>query len=193
MWFTENAWQPMLLLTLLGIGFGLVWYRRLQGRYLLVMVSCFALAGVTWVIENQIVTDKEKVHTSVMGITTSFQQRDLDKTVSYVSQRAQGLRFLIGYAYNHVEIKGMRVTDIEVELSNKNSRAKSRFRVNGILNALQGNYQGHQPTRWEATWQVEAGDWRMIDIIQLDPISGNVINDFAHLKDQLTDIFQGDR
>lgn len=191
MWLTENAWQPMLLLALIGMSLGMVWYRRLQKRYLAGMLVCFLLAGMTWFIEQQVVTEKERVHASVIGITSAFGDRDLDRTVSYVSQRAQDLRFLIGYAYNLVEFKDdMRVSDVEVELTNNKSRAKTRFRVNGTINALHENYTGHQPTRWEATWQVEAGEWKMIDIIQLDPVSGNVVNDFVQMRGRLQRVYQ---
>lgn len=190
MWFTENAWQPMLLFALLGMICGMTWYRRLQSRYLIMLGACLVLSGATWFIERTIVTNREQVHDSIVGITSAFQKRDLDQTVGYVSKQAQDLRFLIGYAYNLVEIKDdMRVTDIEIDLKNRNSRAKSRFRVNGTINALQGGYTGHQPTRWEATWQIEEGEWRMIDIIQLDPISGNIENDFMTLRGQLNRTF----
>ena len=109
-----------------------------------------------------------------------------------MSQRSQDLRFLIGYAYNLVEFKGdMRVTDVEIEMTNNKSRAKTRFRVNGTINALHENYSGHQPTRWEATWQIESDEWKMIDIIQLDPVSGNVVNDFVQMRDHLTQTYQG--
>lgn len=190
MWLTENAWQPMLFLTLIGMALGMVWYRRLQKRYLMGMVVCFLLAGMTWFVEKQVVTEKEKVYASVIGITTAFGERDLDKTVSFVSQRSQDLRLLIGTAYNLVEFdKDMRVTDIEIEMTNNMSRAKTRFRVNGTIKALKQNYSGHQPTRWEATWQVEAGEWEMIDIIQLDPVSGNVINDFVQMREQLNQTY----
>ncbi|MBT5019734.1 MAG: hypothetical protein HON04_13435 [Planctomicrobium sp.] len=192
MWLTENAWQPMLFLTLIGMALGMVWYRRLQKRYLMGMVACFLLAGMTWFVEKQVVTEREKVQASVIGITSAFGERDLDKTVSYVSQRSQDLRFLIGYAYNLVEFKGdMRVTDVEIEMTNNKSRAKTRFRVNGTINALHENYSGHQPTRWEATWQIESDEWKMIDIIQLDPVSGNVVNDFVQMRDHLTQTYQG--
>lgn len=191
MWLTENAWQPMLFLALIGMALGMVGYRRLQKRYAAGMIICFLLVGMTWFIEKQVVTEKERVHASVIGITTAFGDRDLDKTVGYVAQRSQDLRFLIGYAYNLVEFKGdMRVTDIEIEMTNNESRAKTRFRVNGTISALKQSYTGHQPTRWEATWQVEAGEWKMIDIIQLDPVSGNVENDFTQIRGRLQQAYK---
>ncbi|WP_417848667.1 hypothetical protein [Thalassoglobus sp.] len=180
MWFTENAWQPMLFLTLAGMMFGMVWYRRLQTRYLIAMAACFLLVGVTWFVEGAIVTEREKVRNSVVAITTSFQQRNLEQTLTHVSRQARGLQLLISSAHNLVKVRDdMRVTDIEIDLLNDNTRAKTRFRVNATIEAIGQSYVGHQPTRWEATWQLEEGEWRIINILQLDPINGNVITDFS--------------
>ncbi len=180
MWFTENAWQPMLFLTLAGMIFGMVWYRRLQTRYLIGMGTCLLLVVGTWFVDRAIVTTREQVQDSVYAVTRSFQQRDLDATIKHISKRAEGLRLLVGTAYNVVNIRDdMRVTDLEIDLLNKNTRAKTRFRVNATIEAPSYNYTGHQPTRWEATWQLEEGEWRMIGILRLDPINGNVITDFS--------------
>lgn len=192
MWFTENSWQPMLLFTLIALGFGITWSKRLQTRYLILMIVSIGLAGATWFVERAIVTERERVYDSVVGMTHAFQKRQLEETVGYVSMQAPDLKFLIGYAYNLVKISDdMRVTDIEVHLTNQNSRAKSKFRVNGTLQDLRGGYVGHQPTRWETTWQLEEGEWRMIDILQIDPITGNLENDFSTLRDQLQRTFGG--
>ncbi len=191
MWFTENAWQPMLLFTLLAMISGMVWYRRLQSRYLIVMACCLIIVAATWVVERSVVTAREQVHDSVVGIVTSFQQRDLDRTVSYVSSQAEDLKTLIGTAYNWVEVKDdMRLTAIETELLNQNTRAKSKFRVNATVKALQRDYTGHQPTHWETTWQLEEGDWRMINILQLDPVTGNVITDFQQERSMISKTFR---
>lgn len=190
MWFTENAWQPMLLFTLLAMIAGMVWYRRLQSRYLIAMVCCLVMVAATWVIERSVVTARERVHDSVVGIVTAFQQRDLDLTVSYVSNQAEDLKTLIGTAHNLVEVKDdMRLTAIETELLNQNTRAKSKFRVNATIKALHGDYTGYQPTHWEMTWQLEEGEWRMINLLKLDPITGNVITDFRQERSMISRTF----
>lgn len=182
MWFTENAWQPMLLFTLLAMVAAMVWSRRLQARYLVAAAVFLLLVATTWFVEQQIVTERERIHDSVLGITRAFQQRDLEKTVSYVSRRADDLKFLIGTAYNVVEVKDdMRVTDVEIDLLNRQTRARTRFRVNATFAA--GGTVDRMPTRWEAIWQLEEQEWRMISIIQLDPVSGNVVNDFSETRD----------
>lgn len=187
MWFTENAWQPMLLFTLLAMIAGMVWYRRLQSRYLISMTCCLIIVGATWGIERSVVTARERVHDSVTGIVTAFQQRDLDRTVSYVSKQSEDLKLLIGTAHNLVEVKDdMRLTAIETELLNQNTRAKSKFRVNATVKQLHGDYTGHQSTHWETTWQLEEGDWRLINILQLDPVTGNVITDFLQERSMIS-------
>jgi hypothetical protein len=35
---------------------------------------------------------------------------------------------------------------------------------------------GHRASRWDLTWQKQGGDWRIIEIQRLDPISGERMN-----------------
>lgn len=167
----------MLLFTLLAMGLAMIWYRRLQSRYLIASAVCLGLVGLTWIVERSIQTPRERVRASIVDMTSAFFVKDLSRTVGHVSDQAGDLKLLIGEAYNQIDVgDDVRLTDIQIEMLNQDSRSKTRFRVNGTF-GFRG-YAFREPTRWEGTWQLESGEWKLIDIVMLDPISGNVVSNF---------------
>lgn len=177
MWFTETPWPPIFLCGVAAIACVIAWSRRQQGIYLIAVVGLALLSLGIWFVERSIVTERERVEIAVRTLTTAFQQRDLDRTLSQVSKQSPDVRALVAFGYNLVEIgDDMRVSDVRVEMIAGGSRAVSQFRVNGTLTARAGGYSQHQPTRWEARWQLEANEWRMIDIQELDPITGETLD-----------------
>ena len=173
MWFTENAWQPILLFGILAMLSALTWFRQRRSLFLTCSAVCLVAIGATWFVERAIVTDRERVTDAVVGITHAFQQQDLERTTSYVSARNDDLKALINVFIYQVIIKDMRLTDIQVELTSGNTRAVCRFRVNA--NFQMGDIATREPTRWETRWQLEANEWKMIDVIRLNPLTGDVM------------------
>jgi hypothetical protein len=190
MWFTENPWPPMFLCAVGAVVCLIVWYQRQQPRFLAGAGALVLLAAGIWVIERAIVTERERVRENVFAVTSSFQRRDLDGTLDYISQQAPDLRRLVVYGYNVAQVEDdMRVTDVQVEMTAQETRATTRFRVNATVTGHpEGgmNFSHRQPTRWEAKWQQEAGEWRMFDIQQLDPITGERINQFSGIRNWLS-------
>ena len=177
MWLTENPWPPMFLCGVVAALCVITWYQRQQARYLGGALLALVLAGAGWMIERMIVTAGEHIESAVYAMTSAFQERDLDRTLSHVSKQAPDVRALVGFGYNLVEVgDDMRVTDVQVKMSGKNTRATSRFRVNATVNSRVGHDFGHQPSRWETKWQLEGEEWRVIDIRELDPLTGEELN-----------------
>jgi len=190
MWPSENPWPLILLATILGTGSFLVWFQRKDARYLAGTLACLLLSGGAWYLERVWVTPREEVEAAVFGITESFQQGNTERTAGYVSEQAPALRLMIGTAINLIEVRDdMRVSDVLVELYAQNTRAKSRFRVNATVQGRNGGFQQYQPTRWEAKWQLEAGQWKMIDIIELDPITGEEMDRLELFRGQVRMIY----
>lgn len=184
MWVTEEAWPPMVVCGAVAVLLVIMWAQRRQAKYLLGVVGMAALAAGIWRVEQLIVTERERVSDSIYEITSAFQKRDLTRTLSFVSDRALDLKALVTFGYNVVTVNDdMRVTDVVVEMAGENTRAISRFRVNATVTA--GNYSQRTPSRWEARWQLEAGEWRMISIQELDPITGEQIDRLGRLKHHL--------
>jgi len=173
---TENPWPLIILLFVVAVGLGIAWSRRQQPQFLIGIGLCLLLSIGVWVLDRSVVTTREALADNVVQMTKAFQERDLDRTISYVSPHARALRMLIGTAYNILEIRDdMRVTDIQVEMKGQETRAVTRFRVNATFIPHIPGYpeaQNRVATRWEAKWQLEGDQWRMIDIIELNPITG---------------------
>ncbi|MCA8999140.1 MAG: hypothetical protein KDA80_19215 [Planctomycetaceae bacterium] len=191
MWPHENPWPLIFVLGMLATGCFVAWYQRGQGKYLMGIFAAFLLAGLVWYGEKVWVTPRERVEADILAITAAFQQGNLEQTQKFISSQAQDLRRLVQAGLMVADVQDdMRVSDISVEMLSQNTRAKSRFRVNATVK-LKANteFVQYQPTRWEAKWQLEGGEWKMIDIFELDPITGERLDRVDHLRDFLR--FQG--
>ncbi|MCA9079508.1 MAG: hypothetical protein KDA58_03070 [Planctomycetaceae bacterium] len=163
MWFAESPWFTIVTLaTFVAVGLS-IWVNNRRTALLIGIIVCLVLMPVVWYAERLIVTPREQVEQSIYDITAAFQQKDEPATLGLVSARAKLLRATVSGAIRVVDVDpDMRVTDIEIELSNQNSRAVSRFRVNATVSSVLLSASQHYPSRWEATWQREAGQWKML-------------------------------
>jgi hypothetical protein len=155
----------------LAIVLTILWSQHRKGWMLAATAGCLLLTGAVFLYDQAIVTPQEQVTESVLGITHAFRDRNLDQTLSYVSDSARDVKLLIGNAYNWVQLQpDMRVTDIQTELIAGGARARARFRVNGTI--LFSGGTDRVATLWESKWQDEEGQWKLIEIIPLDPVTG---------------------
>jgi hypothetical protein len=153
----------------------IAWSRLRRGGLIAGAILAVLLGAAAWMYDMQVQTDTEQIRENVYNITRSFQRGDLDATISLISPAAKELRLIVGSAFNMVKVHDdMRVTDVRVEVLPNGERAKSRFRVNGTIttHALTQRVS----TLWEARWQPEEGTWKMIDIIQFDPLNGEQLH-----------------
>ena len=172
-WFTETAWPPMLVCGVVAIVFGILWHERRRASLLLGVIIALLGGGAIWVIEHQIVTERERVIGLVEEITSAYQRGDLDRTAAIISNRSPELQTIATATSRMFEVKDdMRLTDLHVDMLANETRAKSRFRVNATVTVRASEYTQHQATRWEASWQLEGGDWKMYDLVEIDPITG---------------------
>lgn len=188
MWPTENPWPLMILALVAGIACLIGWSQRRQNVLLLAAAACFLLAAGAWLLDLSVVTPREEIRADVYGIVRAFQRRDLERTVSYVSDSAKDLKLIIGTAYNLIEVHDdMRISDVQAELIAQNQRAKTRFRVNATVTHELGSQ--HVSSLWEARWQREPGGWKMIDIVPFDPITGERVYWVDYLRSNVRRIY----
>ncbi len=173
MWPSESPWL-IIGLSVLGLVIcSLTWMSRQHWGAIAAAVG-FAILGIGGVVYDQfVVTPREQVEDAILQITGAFQKRDLDRTLSFISDSAWDVRLLAAEGYNLVMVDdGMRVTDIQVETLAQDQRARSQFRVNGNATYKLGG-GSRFATMWEAKWERETDGWKMIEIIALDPMTGN--------------------
>ena len=178
MWFTETPWPPILILAVIAAGFGAAFISTQRARLILPILVLAVLAIGIYVIEEQIVTERERVETSIHEVAAAFERQDMNGTLAYFSEQALLLRAIAANAVLGVQVQDdLRITDVSVELSNSESRAKSHFRANGSFSVMGFGDVGHQPTRWNVDWQKEGGEWRIVNVQRLDPINGEPFAD----------------
>jgi hypothetical protein len=177
MWFTETPWPPIMIFSAIAAGLAAALVTTQQGRYALGIVALLIASLVTWLVEQNIVTESERVEQAVYDVAEAFQQRDEDRMLSFFSQRTPELRGIALIALRTIEAQDdLRITDVSVDVAH--GRADSTFRANGAFNAAGYGNIGHKPTRWDVGWQEEGGDWRIISVEQLDPITGEATDEY---------------
>ena len=172
-WFTETAWPPiMVLATVAGVGIAL-FLNSQRIKYLALLLPLLVLGPVLYFVEQRVVTERERVEHAVTGVASAFEQQDRDGTIRHFSVNADALRRVVSWTLDNVEPTGtLSITDLAITMRNQDSRAVTHFRANGPIAVSGFGDVGHRSTRWEMTWQKEGGDWRIIDVQRLDPISG---------------------
>lgn len=172
-WFTETAWPPIVIL-LSAAGALLALFASTQrAKYLLAAIALVLPVPVIYLVERRIVTERERVEASVYGVVAAFERQDRSETLRHFSERAMLLRFAAGKALDFVQPRGrMSVTDVAITMRNQDTRALSHFRANGPIAAVGFGDVGVRTSRWEVTWQKEGGEWRIVNVQRLDPITG---------------------
>lgn len=169
MWFTENPWPPVLICCALSAAALATWFSRRETKWLTLGLGGLLLAAGFWWLERQIVTDRERVEQLVVTLVDEFQRKDREAVIAHFSPQAPEWRVLVGKALDLVEIKDVKVRDLSVRMTSNNAQAVSHFRANGTV-IFAGNASGYQPSRWELTWRRERGEWKVIDVVRLNPL-----------------------
>lgn len=180
MWFTEDPWPPLLILSLFAIVFGIAWNATRRGLYLLITIGLVALGGLVFIVEELIQTESERVEERVYALAEAVKEGTPEKVVEYISSEAKSLREYIRGRMEDVDVdEDLRITDLQVTLDEA-GKAKSHFRANGT-GTWKKTLSHAFTTRWNLTWKKEGETWRVIQIEQLDPIKGDVINEWKSL------------
>jgi len=191
MWFTETPWPPVLICTVVGVLCVLAWTARLQTRFLVGAVLALVVAILAIVIDATIETEKERVEAAVYELAATFRDESLKyhagsefpgndqiQTFRFIATLGSDIRQLTWRALRLVEVQdSIRITDLDVTMKSHGSRATTHFRANATVTSSAYGGSGHQPTRWELTWQREWERWKIIRIRRLDVITGKEISD----------------
>ena len=185
MWFTETPWPPVAMLGLVCLAFLFVAIQTQRGRWLVAAGLCVVLALAVWFVERVIVTPGEQVEGNLLALVEAFQKNDEPGTLKLISAgpNSVGLVILAKLGIHAVDLDAdYRITDVQIQTQANHTAATSHFRVNATLHMpTQGNL-GRKPFRFNGKWRIEAGQWRLTEIEELDPLNGEVLNRFHMLK-----------
>jgi hypothetical protein len=173
MWFTETPWPPIVILSVLAAILVGVWYPERRG-WPLVLVGVLAVLGVgTYFLERVIVTDAERIETSVLEMVEACKRDDVEGTLDFISPQAVRLQAEIAFAMGLADVEeDVHVSDLSVDMVAGRTQAVSHFRANGTINVPSIGHRGPHPSRWELTWQKTGSDWKVIQIRRLNVIDG---------------------
>ena len=121
------------------------------------------LCGVIYVDKQNIITESKRVESAVHDVTRAFADLDSDRTLEFFSSHDIADRLSVDTALNLVT---------RIKMLSQQTRAVSHFRANATLNVVGYGNVGRKPTRWELTWQLEEGEWKIINVTRLNPING---------------------
>ena len=131
------------------------------------------LIPAAWAIDNAYVTDAERLTEAVETLVADFKAKRSDAVQNAISDTRSDLQALAGVATAVVTVKDERLTDVRVSV--EEDRATVRFRVNAdfkVLRGTVGGFSARRPTLWELKYEEEPGGWKIVDVADLDPISG---------------------
>ena len=191
MWFTETPWPPILILCVIGVLLFLGWVSQRKTGYLAGVALCVALCGLVFVVEQQIVTETERVEQRLLDFTAAFQRDSLQRGLINAvlgGPEPESLKFIAGdevrrmatQALDLVDIQDdVRISDVRTKMTNKDSRAITQFRASASV-TVAGYNAVRQPSRWELTWGKEDGEWKVLRATRLNFLSGQPLdNPFA--------------
>ena len=180
MWFTEDAWTPIILFGGLAVVFAILWAGERRAKYLAGIAVCGLACVVTWFVEAAVVTQAERLEANVYALTAAFQRRDADAAVAFFSVRQPQLATLVRRGLDFVTVDDdLDVKDVGVEVHRSGNRAQTDFRANATIAVPSVGHSGHHPSRWRLSWQREGDDWRIEEVRRLNPLTGEVIGIFA--------------
>jgi hypothetical protein len=176
MWFTETAWPPIIILAIGAAVLLSLWSTSRRVFHLLGAILLLICCGVVYVVEQQIVTERERVEEAIYGVADAFEAADTGATLKFISPRALDLQLAVQFVMSVLQVRvedELRITDVSIEMLNEDTRARAHFRANGTFFVAQYGDVGHRPTRWNVTWQKEGGEWKIINVERLDPVRGD--------------------
>ena len=190
MWFTETPWPPVIVLSVIGVLCFLGWLSRRQTGYLAGAALCVALCGFMFVLERQIVTERERVEQRLFEFAEAFQRDSLQqglanmviggpvpRTLSFISASAGDVQNMAVEALRLVDGQDdVRISDVRTTLTNNDSRATTHFRASATVNVVAMGNVGRQSTRWELTWQREKGEWKVLRAQRLNFMTGKPLD-----------------
>jgi hypothetical protein len=186
MWYGESVWPTLVALGTVAAVSVLMWWDRRKPLLLIPAVLCLPAAVGAVYLERRIVTPREEVTARLTRIVADFEAGDAPAVLDAISSRAAELQELARRAISKVTISNVRLSDVNVELSGEDvMRARSHFRVTADIRI--GGLSppiSRQPSRWKATWEQEADQkWRILELEQLDPLTGEPANEARRLVD----------
>jgi hypothetical protein len=176
MWFVETPWPPIIISLVLSAVFFSRWNQKRKRISLVIAIVLLVLSPGIYLIEQNIVTEKEKLEENIYELSHAFQQGQVKETLFFVHQKDIIDQARIKKALSLIEVgDDLRITDIRIKISQDDSlSATTLFRANGTI-LFRNKSLGYKPSRWKLSWYKDGTEWKIIQIEQLHIVNGEPI------------------
>ncbi len=177
MWFAEIPWPPIIISLVLSAVFFSRWNQKRKQFSLVIAIVLLVLSPGIYLIEQNIVTEKEKLEEIIYGLSHAFQQGQVKESLFYVHKKNLVDKARIKKALKYIEVgDDMRITDLRIKISQDDAlSATTLFRANATI-SFRNNSLGYKPSRWKISWYKDGSAWKIIQIEQLHIVNGKTIN-----------------
>lgn len=183
MWFTEDAWSPIIVCVVIGAIFFIAYLQTRRKKLLYGVALSLVLIITLFFVEKTIQTDQEQVNERLAELITTLSEESQSakrgvrpqniRCYDFFTEDNVTDRALIAYGITGYSISEVRMPSIETTMSSDNKTATTDFRANGTYGTNRSG--GHFSTRWEVVWEKVGGDWKINETRMKDPVSGKSI------------------
>lgn len=147
---------------------------RQQGRRrggTAVLAAGLLLLPSGWIVDGAVETDGEQIAALVRGLVADFKAGDRRAVIDAISSSEADLRELASRVMDLATFDDERLTGIRADVSG--DRATADFRLNADFTIREGAIgTGRRPTRWQLSLAREADGWKVTEVTEVDPLSG---------------------
>lgn len=171
MWFTENAWPPMIIAAGMALVFLVMWNGNRRGLHFILALVFAALCVGFYFLERAIVTDGERLQQHVVQLCEDFRTKKPGIS-NYVSDTRPDIKLMFETAKALVTVHSdLRLSDFQTTMTNGGEEGEVHFRANATIEITGAGNVGYQPARLILTFKREGKDWKIIQIKRLNPLN----------------------
>lgn len=174
-WINNNPWPFIIAFMAAAV---VAWL--MSERHGRVLAAVFLLlSGGVWLLDQASVSVAENVQNSAQELLNGFITRDLTAIHSRISETTPELRDAAEKGLKLVSLgDSFHMKDVEVEVSENGTQATMKLRANGPVTLQGEGYSQNAATRWETTWVLENGIWKLSAYKRLSVINNKPIGAF---------------
>ncbi len=105
-----------------------------RGSVLLAMLGVLVLVLGGVALERLVVTDAERVEATLDGAAAALEANSLQQLEPYLARNAAETRGRAAYALGAVEITGVRISHLEIDINRLTSPPTAEARFHGVVN-----------------------------------------------------------
>jgi hypothetical protein len=116
-WLIEDATLALIVVGAIAIGFVVAFFRTGRGLYFY-WFAAIALVGLAlWLVERWVVTDRERVETTIYGAVEALRANDVEGVLAAISPTAEPLRSEVRGRMRSLEVRDAVIGDVKIDFS----------------------------------------------------------------------------